>query len=171
MGSSADEPAERVPQAPVRLARRGRRPAVTTITTSGDYTRRAARAASGVALLLVPHVNGTSLGQDFALDLRQTYGSYFDAFAAGSRATSGVQIRLVQAPGHGSPIQTQLIDTNPQTVSLADAPLIPGSTFTDANDGISIQTLSIDPLVGATVRVTLEAPPLPIRPRPHPSPV
>jgi hypothetical protein len=135
-------------------------PRVKTITASGDYTVSPLELSSGVALLLVPNVTGavvggSSLGQDFALDLRQTYGSYFDAFAAGSAAIGGVQIRLVQAPGSGSPIQTQLIDNNPQTATFADAPLVPGSTFTDATNGITIQTLSIDPLVGATVRVTI----------------
>lgn len=134
-------------------------PRVKTITTSGDYTVSPLEQSSGVALLLVPNVTGavvggSSLGQDFALDLRQTYGSYFDAFAAGSAAIGGVQIRLVQAPGSGSPIQTQLIDSNPQTATFADAALVPGSTFTDVTNGITIQTLSIDPLVGATVRVT-----------------
>ena len=72
-----------------------------------------------------------------------------------------MQIRLVQAPGSGSPIQTQLIDNNPQTATFADAPLVPGSTFTDATNGITIQTLSIDPLVGATVRVTIAGAPAP----------
>ncbi len=101
-------------------------PRVKTITTSGDYTVSPLEQSSGVALLLVPNVTGavvggSSLGQDFALDLRQTYGSYFDAFAAGSAAIGGVQIRLVQAPGSGSPIQTQLIDNNPQTATFADA--------------------------------------------------
>ena len=101
-------------------------PRVKTITASGDYTVSPLEQSSGVALLLVPNVTGavvggSSLGQDFALDLRQTYGSYFDAFAAGSAAIGGVQIRLVQAPGSGSPIQTQLIDNNPQTATFADA--------------------------------------------------
>ena len=141
-------------------------PRVKTITASGDYTVSPLEQSSGVALLLVPNVTGavvggSSLGQDFALDLRQTYGSYFDAFAAGSAAIGGVQIRLVQAPGSGSPIQTQLIDNNPQTATFADAPLVPGSTFTDATNGITIQTLSIDPLVGATVRVTIAGAPAP----------
>ena len=141
-------------------------PRVKTVTSSGDYTVSPLEQSSGVALLLVPNVTGavvggSSLGQDFALDLRQTYGSYFDAFAAGSAAIGGVQIRLVQAPGSGSPIQTQLIDNNPQTATFADAPLVPGSTFTDATNGITIQTLSIDPLVGATVRVTIAGAPAP----------
>ncbi len=65
-------------------------PGVKTITTSGDYTLAPLEwsSASGTALLLIPNVTGavvggSSLGQDFALDLRQTYGSYFDAFARG----------------------------------------------------------------------------------------
>jgi Gametolysin peptidase M11 len=127
---------------------------VKTITASGDYTVTPLEQASGVALLLVPHVTGGVIGQDFALDLRQTYGSYFDAFAAGSPATAGIQVRLVQTPG-GSPIQTQLIDTTPQTSTFNDAALVPGATFSDSTDHITIQTLSVDPLVGATVRITL----------------
>jgi Gametolysin peptidase M11 len=128
---------------------------VKTITASGDYTVTPLEQSSGVALLLVPNVTGGAIGQDFALDLRQAYGSYFDAFAAGSPATAGVEIHLVQTPGSGSPIQTQLIDTTPQTSTFNDAALVPGATFSDSTDRITIQTLSVDPLVGATVRVTL----------------
>ena len=52
-------------------------PRVKTITTSGDYTLSPLEQSSGVALLLVPNVTGavvggSSLGQDFALDLRQS---------------------------------------------------------------------------------------------------
>ncbi|HEY1480074.1 MAG TPA: hypothetical protein VGF46_08590 [Gaiellales bacterium] len=137
---------------------------VRSITASGDYTISPLEQSSGVALLLVPGVTGSSVGQDFALDLRQTYGTYFDAFAAGSAATAGIQIHLVQAPTSGSqPIQTQLIDATPQTTTggystangFADAALTPGNSFTDSTDQITVQTLSIDPLVGATVRITL----------------
>jgi hypothetical protein len=135
-------------------------PRVQTITASGDYVVSPLELSSGVALLLIPNVtgpviNGSSLGDYFAIDLRQSYGTYFDAFAAGASAISGVQIRLVQTPG-GYPIQTMLLDANPQTSTFADAALAPGSTFTDASDQISVQMVGIDPVdKSATVHVTL----------------
>jgi len=135
-------------------------PRVTTITTSGDYTVGPLEASSGVALLLIPHVTAgldssgrSSFGSTFALDYRQPTGSYFDTFASAPLATNSVQIRLVQTPGSGSPIQTQLIDTNPQTATFADAGLTQNATFTDSTDGITIQTTDVNPL-GATVHVT-----------------
>jgi Gametolysin peptidase M11 len=139
-------------------------PRVQTITQSGTYTVNPLEASSGVALLLVPGVTSgtnannspvTTLGSEFALDLRQTYRSYFDAFANGASATAGVEIHLVQSPGTDPPLQTQLIDTTPQTPAFSDAALTPGSTFTDATNQITITTVSIDPLVGATVQVTI----------------
>lgn len=136
---------------------------VQTITQTGDYTVGSSEQANGMALLLIPGVTagsnpgngGGTLGQYFALDLRQTYGTYFDAFAAGSPATAGIEIHLVQKPGTTPLLQTQLIDTTPLTSSFADAPLVPGATFVDATDNISIRLVSIDPLVGATVHVTI----------------
>ena len=138
-------------------------PRVQTITTSGSYTVGPLESSSGVALLLVPHVTAgldsdpsTTLGDTFALDFRQPTGSYFDNYASNSPAIGGVQIHLVQTPGNGSPIQTQLIDTTPQTSSFADAALTQNSTFVDSTDGITIQTTDVNPL-GATVHVTFGA--------------
>lgn len=137
-------------------------PRVQTITASGDYTVAPLESSSGVALLLVPHVTtgviaptspSTTLGDTFALDFRQPTGTWFDAYAPGSAAVTGVQIRLVQTPG-GSANQTQLIDTTPLTSTFADAALTQGSTFTDATDSITITTTDVNPL-GATVHVTV----------------
>jgi hypothetical protein len=137
-------------------------PRVQTITASGDYTVAPLESSSGVVLLLVPHVTtgaiaptnpSTLLGDTFALDFRQPTGSYFDTYAPGSAAVSGVQIRLVQTPG-GAANQTQLIDTTPLTSTFADAALTQGSTFTDTTDSITITTTDVNPL-GATVHVTL----------------
>ena len=144
-------------------------PRVKTITASGDYTVSPLEQSSGVALLLVPNVTGavvggSSLGQDFALDLRQTYGSYFDAFAAGSAAIGGVQIRLVQAPGSGSPIQTQLIDNNPQTATFADAAARAGNAPSPTRPTASrSRPLTSTRSSGATVRVDHRRAPRPRR--------
>jgi hypothetical protein len=135
-------------------------PRVKTITTSGDYTVAPLEATSGVALLLVPNVTAgavsdpnTTLGDSFAIDYRQPYGSYFDAFSASSPAVGGVQIRLVQSPGSGPVIQTQLLDANPQTSTFADAALVKNASFTDSTDLITITTTDVNPL-GATVHVS-----------------
>jgi hypothetical protein len=141
-------------------------PRVQTITHTGDYTVNPLELSSGVALLLIAGVTSgtdtnnsptTNLGQDFALDLRQPYGTQFDAFPSSSPAVGGIEIHLVQTPGTGSPVQTQLIDTTPQTSSFLDAALTQGNTFTDFTDGITITNNGITPLVGATVHVTLGA--------------
>ena len=141
-------------------------PRIQTITQSGDYTVNPLELSSGVAMLLIPGVTSgsdtnnspaTNLGQDFALDLRQPYGTQFDAFPSNSPAVGGVEVHLVQAPGTGSPVQTQLIDTTPQTSSFLDAALTQGNTFTDFADGITITNEGMTPLVGATVHVTLGA--------------
>jgi hypothetical protein len=136
-------------------------PRVQSITTSGSYTVAPLEAASGVALLLIPHVTAgtvadpsTTLGDTFALDFRQPSRT-FDTFGLGSPATSGVQIRLVQTPGSGYPAQTELLDATPQTPgNFNDAALTQGSTFTDAADAITIVTTDVNPL-GATVQVTI----------------
>jgi hypothetical protein len=136
-------------------------PRVQSITTSGSYTVAPLEAASGVALLLIPHVTAgtvadpsTTLGDTFALDFRQPSGT-FDTFGVGSPATSGVQIRLVQTPGSGYPAQTELLDATPQTPgNFNDASLTLGSTFVDAADAITIVTTDVNPL-GATVQVTI----------------
>jgi hypothetical protein len=124
-------------------------PRVQTITTSGSYTVGPLESSSGLDAY-------ADLGDTFALDFRQPTGSYFDNYASNSPAIGGVQIRLVQTPGDGSPIQTQLIDTTPQTSSFADAALTQNSTFVDSTDGITIQTTDVNPL-GATVHVTFGA--------------
>ncbi|MDX6553403.1 MAG: hypothetical protein QOH74_1891 [Gaiellales bacterium] len=136
-------------------------PRVQSITTSGSYTVTPLEAASGVALLLIPHVTAgtvadpsTTLGDTFALDFRQPSGA-FDTFGVGSSATSGVQIRLVQTPGSGYPSQTELLDATPLTPgNFNDASLTQGSTFVDAADAITIVTTDVNPL-GATVQVTI----------------
>jgi hypothetical protein len=136
-------------------------PRVQTVTTSGDYTVAPLEAGSGVALLLVPHVTAgavsdpdTTLGSSFAIDFRQPYGSYFDAFSSSSPAVGGVQIRLVQSPGSGSAIQTQLLDTTPLTSTFADAALVKNASFSDSTDSITITTTDVNPL-GATVHVAI----------------
>jgi hypothetical protein len=136
-------------------------PRVQSITTSGSYTVGPLEAASGVALLLVPHVTAgrvadpsTTLGTTFALDFRQPSGT-FDTFTTNPSPTSGVQIRLVQTPGSGYPAQTELLDATPQTPGdFSDAALAKGATFVDAIDGITIATTDVTPF-GATVQVTI----------------
>jgi hypothetical protein len=51
--------------------------------------------------------------------------------------------------------ETNLIDTVPNTPTLYDAPLIAGNTFTDTRHGVTITTLSTNPVNGARVRIQL----------------
>ena len=99
-------------------------------------------------------------GASFFLDVRATYGSYFDTFAAGSPAVTGVMIRLSADAGTPTyaPTNTKLIDTTPSTGTYTDAALAVGRTLTAPVSGISITTISLD-ASGATVRITEPVPP------------
>jgi hypothetical protein len=52
------------------------------------------------------------------------------------------------------PSKSWLIDTTPNTPTFNDAPLSVGSTYTDAEKGVSITTLAVSPL-GALVHITV----------------
>ncbi|HEX7473045.1 MAG TPA: hypothetical protein VF323_08165, partial [Candidatus Limnocylindrales bacterium] len=131
---------------------------VVTVLPGGTYrlTPLLGSPAGSLKVLRVVRESGSS----FFLDVRATFGPYFDTFAAGSPAVTGVMIRLSADAGTPiwSPTNTKLIDTTPDTGTYSDAALAVGQTLTDPVSGISIATLSVDPS-GATVRVTESVPP------------
>ena len=120
-----------------------------TVTSSGAYTVAPA-AVDGASPRILRIARPA--GDFFYLELRQRYGAY-DAFDPMSPAVNGVLIRL--APDGGA-VQSQLIDTTPETTSFADSPLVVGRTFADPVADISISTVSISS-AGATVNVQFEA--------------
>ena len=131
----------------------------TVMPDGGTYTLKPVLGSTpGSAMVLrVARGDGTS----FFLDVRTPYGAYFDTFAAGSSAVSGVMIRLSQDAGvplHG-PQNTKLIDTNPQTATFTDAALAVGRTLTDPVSHISITTVSLD-ATGATVLIATSVGPM-----------
>jgi hypothetical protein len=96
-------------------------------------------------LVRVPSVGANSLW----LDYRQPFG--FDVFSSGDPVVNGVSIRL--APSLTTITQSQLLDMQPASPTLLDAPLMPGQTFVDPASGAHITTISATPL-GATVQVS-----------------
>ena len=129
-----------------------------TVQPGGTYTI-APLLGSPVGSIKVLRIVRTATSSLF-LDVRRTYGSSFDTFAAGSPAVSGVMIRLSADAGVPlfSPTNTKLIDTTPATSTYLDAPLAVGRTLTDPVSHISITTVSLD-ASGATVLVTESVPP------------
>ena len=127
---------------------------LTTVTPNGStYTLKPVLGSTPGSAMVLRIARGD--GTWFFLDVRTTVGPYFDTFAAGSAAVTGVMIRL--SPDSGAPIRnpqnTKLIDTNPATSTFYDAPLAVGKTLDDPVSHISITTLSVD-ASGATVRVS-----------------
>jgi chitodextrinase len=116
-----------------------------TISTSGDYQLVPADATSGSRLLRIARSDGTY----YQLEFRQPTG-IFDNFSPSDPAVTGVTIRIAPAPS--TIIQSQLLDTTPDTASFADAPLAVGRTFVDPSTGMQITTKAVS-AAGATVGV------------------
>jgi hypothetical protein len=88
------------------------------------------------------NADGSTLS--YYLEYRKPYG-IFDNFLATDPAVNGVFVRIVKKFNFGQS-RSYLIDTNPQTATFEDAPLLPGSTFNDSDRGI---TISVLPVTGA----------------------
>jgi gametolysin peptidase M11 len=124
-----------------------------TATTSGTFVLAAQESLTAdVQLLRIPRGDGFF----YYLELRQPFGSFFDNFALADPAVRGITVRL--APDYSNTVQSQLIDTTPDTESFEDAPLAVGRSFADPQHRIWIVNRGI--LGGkATVEVSIGAPP------------
>ncbi len=112
-----------------------------TITTSGSYELANANdpAANGSKLILVPRKRAGQLTRDYyALEIRRQWLP-FDNWTSTQPPAAGVSIRLV--PRITDLLQSRLIDNVPSTAAVTDAPLQPGSTFSDPDYGIQIRNL------------------------------
>ena len=105
-----------------------------TVTQSGTYRISSSSIASaGVSSLRVRR--GTGL--DFwYLELRSPFG-VFENVAATDPSVTGVTIRL--AGEYRTAMRTRLIDGNPQTPTLNDAPFQPGHQFYDPTSGTVVR--------------------------------
>jgi hypothetical protein len=123
-----------------------------TVAASGDYALKPIGVydASAVQVLRVRRTPSTY----FTLELRQSDGSYFDAFSATDPAVNGITVRI--ASDYTTRNSTQLVDTTPATLNFADAALAVGRTLVDPLTGVSITTVGLSPL-GATVHISLGA--------------
>jgi hypothetical protein len=115
---------------------------VETVSADGTYTLVATgtRAAAGTTQLLRVPRTGSATRPYYDLELRSA-GGVFDNFSSASPAVQGVSIRT--NPASVSPnTQSQLLDANPASSSLGDAPLAPGSTFSDGNVSITVESVT-----------------------------
>jgi hypothetical protein len=112
---------------------------VQTVNASGTYQLTTAIArGSGTQLLRVPQP-GTTPRRYYDLDLRAAAG-VFDNFAISDPAVQGVTIRV--DPEVTSLTQSLLVDTTPGSASgFADAPLVPGRTFSDGTVAITVTSV------------------------------
>jgi chitodextrinase len=135
---------------------------IETVTPDGGTYRLTPVLGStpgSVKVLRIARGGGTS----FYVDVWTPDGPYFDDFAPGSAAVSGVMVRLSADDGSPtwSPQNTKLVDTTPGTASFADAALTVGRILIDPVSHISIATVSLD-ASGASVRISeSEAPSAP----------
>ena len=112
-----------------------------TITTSGSYELVNANdpTASGSKLILIPRKRAGQPTRDFyALEIRRQWLP-FDTWTATQPPATGVSIRLV--PTITDLLPSRLVDTVPATTTVGDAPLQPGSTFSDPAYGIQIRNV------------------------------
>ncbi|HSW78630.1 MAG TPA: hypothetical protein VLF88_01250 [Candidatus Babeliales bacterium] len=117
------------------------------ITASGQYVLPPMTRNVPGRLLSVARGDGTY----FQLEYRGFGDPYFDIFSSSDPVANGLTIRLT--PDTSSLVQSQLLDTTPETTSFDDAPLLAGKTFTDSANNISITVLSVAGYDGATVKV------------------
>ncbi|HSW85809.1 MAG TPA: Ig-like domain-containing protein [Candidatus Saccharimonadales bacterium] len=139
-----------------------------TLSTPGSYTYKIMpfeSVSTGVMSLKIPRGN---TGTYFTVEYRQPIGfdSTLGANCSSCTYNKGVAIKLADTyPGTGGGGDTQNIDTTPNSLQSgsyynsndhADAALLPGKTFSDAETGITVNTVSADS-TGATVTVNVPA--------------
>ncbi len=119
---------------------------IQVVSTDGTYSLSPVELLSGSPhALRIPRGDGTY----FDLEYRQPYG-LFDAFQPNSPAVTGVMVRYVGAYSVGN--KPELIDSTPETPTLADAPVGVGRVFADPTTGIRVTTVSAGPS-GAQVQI------------------
>ncbi|HEU4869845.1 MAG TPA: hypothetical protein VFT08_03195, partial [Pyrinomonadaceae bacterium] len=135
----------------------GSNPPITTVTASGVYWIDPYATASlqpkGLKILKsIDAVTGAKTW--YYVEFRIPYG--FDNFLSGNQnVLNGVLIRT-GADSNGQ--STYLLDMTPATTSWYDPALTVGQTFTDAEAGVTITTVSVGP-TGAIVDVTVSSQP------------
>jgi hypothetical protein len=106
-----------------------------------------------MAQIRLKDAGGNLTGQSLFLEFRRQIQP-FDIFPAAVLAHRGLSIRMASDnPLDGS--NTYLFDFSPLTVSGEDGMLLPGNTLTNAYHGISVSTLSVNPILGARVKIEL----------------
>jgi hypothetical protein len=137
-------------------------PAANEVTASATGThllQPSSTSGTGVQSLRIRR--GTSNAY-WHFERRGTAGA-FDSFLASDPAVNGVTVRLSDdassSPWH---TQTYLVDANPATTSLSDAPLPVGGTFTDPTvPGAPTVTVESNGPSGASLRVIFPGDPGP----------
>jgi hypothetical protein len=126
-------------------------PPITTVTTSGTFILEAYESASGgMKALKILKSNDLVTGQKtwYYIEARKAIG--FDGFLATTASTAGIASTiedgvLVSLGTDGNGNRSELLDMNPATDTniwqwLANAPLLPGQSFSDPAAGMTITT-------------------------------
>lgn len=130
----------------------GTNPPITTVTTSGTYwvdpLATSSMNSKGLKILKsTDAVTGSSTW--YYVEFRSAFG--FDSFVSGNpNVSNGV---LIRTGSDSSGQATYLLDMTPSTTSWYDPALTAGQTFTDAEAGVTITTVSVGPS-GALVGVS-----------------
>ena len=129
-------------------------PPLTSVTAGGTYAIDAYETVGSASKALkIPR--GTT-GSSYYVELRQGVGC--DAALLGNgNVMNGVVVHLASSYDSNS---DNLLDMTPETATFDDAALMAGQTFSDADYGVTITTLSVGS-GSASVAVTLGAPPPP----------
>jgi hypothetical protein len=129
---------------------------VQTINASGTYTVRSALQPTTEPTILRIARRRDAAGAVldwYYLEVRER-GLVFDDFAPGDFVLGGVSIRLVDDPAQST--VSRLLDANPTSGGIANAPLPAGRTFNDGTIGVTTIAAGAGE---ATVYVSLAAPP------------
>lgn len=140
---------------------------VTTVASSGAYplSSAIARGTAGQTQLLRVPIAGSSPPSYYDLELRSS-GGVFDNFLSTNPAVKGVTIHVDPDPSVIT--QSELIDATPGSPSgFADAPLLPGATFSDGTVSLSVRDVSggnatVDVITGPSPDTTAPSVPGPV---------
>lgn len=135
----------------------GTNPPITNVTTSGSYwvDPFATSSMNSKGLKILKSTDAVTGSRTwYYIEFRSAYG--FDSFVSvNPNVSNGV---LIRTGSDSSGQATYLLDMTPSTTSWYDPALTAGQTFTDAEAGVTITTVSVGPS-GALVGVSFEPQP------------
>lgn len=131
-----------------------------TIASAGTFVLNDANAVvpEGHQMLRLERIHD---GSELFFEHRGAIAS-FDDWGDGAPASTGVMVRYVADPAGAG--DSSLLDTVPQTATIADAPLQPGQTFRDERLGVTVTNAGI--VLGKATLLVTGTPPVAEPPAP-----